>query len=237
MALLGTSQGYPFSPELSLSFSSHIMHYSPALILYSGHCEQSLIIWIYFCPCSHLTLYLGKSRFYWPISRGAYSHLRRWMSFLCTFLTHVPFCAFTTSDFLLDSGIYWAWIMAICIQYKLPLFFFYSFSSMRSKSLFYSLVSPTISRAMLGLQQILTKYVLSWNYECRKMPLHHKKGTELAVWHLSCSHNEACDIHLIILHLSCFTHKTGKSKASAIHYIQLTQELNKLMSMKLLWIL
>lgn len=126
MGLLRTSRWFPFFSRIKSVLFQSYLNYSPALILYSGHCEPSLIIWIYICPCSHLTLYLGKSGFYWPISRGACSHLRRWMPFLCTFLTHVPFCTFTTSDVLLNSGIYWAWAMAICIQYKLPLLFFYN---------------------------------------------------------------------------------------------------------------
>ena len=55
------------------------------------------------------------------------------------FSFHISPSELSQHGFLLYSGIYWARILSICIQYTLSLLFFYILSSMRSKPSFYSL--------------------------------------------------------------------------------------------------
>lgn len=138
IALLRTFQWFSFVCRIKSNASAYPFPVTLCTSLLYLSCILVTVHLHTLCPCSHLTLPLGKSRLYGSISKGAYSHLRRWVSFLWAFLTHAHFYTFTTSDFLLCSGIYWAWVMSISMQYKFSLLF-HILSSMGSKSLFYSL--------------------------------------------------------------------------------------------------
>lgn len=164
------------------------MCYSPALLWYPDHCEQSLFAWIYFCPRSHLRLHLGRYELYRSISKGAYSHSRKRVSFTWVFLPHIPFWTVTT------------WFPSL-LRHLLGSNFVYLYTIYIVFTLFlHSQLHEIKTFILLTLHHL--KYIeqcLACNSCLQNMcwaePMNigrsHcviKKGTELGVWHLSISH-------------------------------------------------